>query len=33
MWVLITTALTMVAYKLWQHDQRSRGNRAGGATR
>ncbi|MFE9372833.1 DUF3311 domain-containing protein [Streptomyces sp. NPDC006711] len=24
LWVLISTALTMVAYKLWQHDQRSR---------
>ncbi|WP_406326546.1 DUF3311 domain-containing protein [Streptomyces sp. NBC_01617] len=23
-WVLISTALTMVAYKLWQRDQRSR---------
>ncbi|MFG3203142.1 DUF3311 domain-containing protein [Streptomyces sp. NPDC048192] len=23
-WVLISTALTMTAYKLWQHDQRSR---------
>ncbi|MCF3963216.1 DUF3311 domain-containing protein [Streptomyces fuscigenes] len=37
MWVLITTALTMVAYKLWQHDQRSRAaaraGREGGAAR
>ncbi|MBX9423013.1 MULTISPECIES: DUF3311 domain-containing protein [Streptomyces] len=24
LWVLISTALTMVAYKLWQIDQRSR---------
>ncbi|MFE4952966.1 DUF3311 domain-containing protein [Streptomyces sp. NPDC056653] len=24
LWVLISTALTMVAYKLWQRDQRSR---------
>ncbi|GGY35240.1 DUF3311 domain-containing protein [Streptomyces xanthochromogenes] len=24
LWVLISTALTMIAYKLWQHDQRSR---------
>ncbi|MEU9195437.1 DUF3311 domain-containing protein [Streptomyces hundungensis] len=24
LWVLISTALTMLAYKLWQHDQRSR---------
>ncbi|MGW3656183.1 DUF3311 domain-containing protein [Streptomyces sp. NPDC005151] len=23
-WVLISTALTMVAYKLWQRDQRAR---------
>ncbi|MFJ1735990.1 DUF3311 domain-containing protein [Streptomyces sp. NPDC088254] len=25
LWVLISTALTMTAYKLWQRDQRSRG--------
>ncbi|MEU6663205.1 DUF3311 domain-containing protein [Streptomyces sp. NPDC046821] len=24
LWVLISTALTMIAYKLWQRDQRSR---------
>ncbi|GGX56357.1 DUF3311 domain-containing protein [Streptomyces minutiscleroticus] len=24
LWVLISTALTMVAYKLWQRDRRSR---------
>lgn len=24
LWVLISTALTMVAYKLWQRDQRAR---------
>ncbi|MFC8238257.1 DUF3311 domain-containing protein [Streptomyces sp. NPDC056661] len=24
LWVLVSTALTMVAYKLWQRDQRSR---------
>ena len=24
LWVLISTALTMTAYKLWQHDQRTR---------
>ncbi|WP_406429603.1 DUF3311 domain-containing protein [Streptomyces sp. NBC_01589] len=24
LWVLISTTLTMVAYKLWQRDQRSR---------
>ena len=29
LWVLISTALTMTAYKLWQRDQRARhgGNR------
>ncbi|MEU3373995.1 DUF3311 domain-containing protein [Streptomyces sp. NPDC006660] len=32
LWVLISTALTMVAYKLWQHDQRSR-PAAGSASR
>ncbi|MGW4561641.1 DUF3311 domain-containing protein [Streptomyces sp. NPDC004561] len=30
-WVLISTALTMLAYKLWQHDQRGRAARKGGA--
>ncbi len=24
LWVLISTVLTMTAYKLWQHDERSR---------
>ncbi|MFD4629512.1 DUF3311 domain-containing protein [Streptomyces sp. NPDC058284] len=24
LWVLISTALTMIAYKLWQRDQRAR---------
>ncbi|MDG9692522.1 DUF3311 domain-containing protein [Streptomyces mutabilis] len=28
-WVLISTALTMIAYKLWQRDQRAR--REGGS--
>ncbi|QCR49464.1 DUF3311 domain-containing protein [Streptomyces sp. SGAir0924] len=28
-WVLISTALTMIAYKLWQRDQRAR--RGGGS--
>ncbi|MEU1177670.1 DUF3311 domain-containing protein [Streptomyces sp. NPDC005820] len=27
LWVLISTALTMVAYQLWQRDQRARGAR------
>ncbi|GGM11272.1 hypothetical protein GCM10010129_64110 [Streptomyces fumigatiscleroticus] len=30
-WVLISTALTMVAYKLWQRDQRGRAAAKGGA--
>jgi hypothetical protein len=37
MWVFITSALTVLAYKLWQHDQRSRAaaraGREGGAAR
>ncbi|MGW3466638.1 DUF3311 domain-containing protein, partial [Streptomyces olivaceoviridis] len=33
LWVLISTALTMLAYKLWQHDQRSRKGVKGGAVR
>ncbi|MBD0422349.1 DUF3311 domain-containing protein [Streptomyces sp. NPDC052309] len=28
-WVLISTALTMIAYKLWQRDQRARKGGAG----
>ncbi|MFF4589808.1 DUF3311 domain-containing protein [Streptomyces sp. NPDC001388] len=31
LWVLISTALTMVAYKLWQRDQRARKAPGGGA--
>jgi hypothetical protein len=31
MWVLITTALTMIAYKLWQYDQRARRRTRGDA--
>ncbi|MFC5635166.1 DUF3311 domain-containing protein [Streptomyces bullii] len=30
-WVLISTALTAIAYKLWQRDQRARSTRQGGA--
>ncbi|MEU0286757.1 DUF3311 domain-containing protein [Streptomyces sp. NPDC052492] len=30
-WVLISTALTMIAYKLWQRDQRARTAPKGGA--
>ncbi|KOV62168.1 DUF3311 domain-containing protein [Streptomyces sp. MMG1121] len=30
LWVLISTALTMLAYKLWQLDQRSRTTQRGG---
>ncbi|MEU8587790.1 DUF3311 domain-containing protein [Streptomyces sp. NPDC048664] len=33
LWVLISTALTVTAYVLWQRDQRSRGHRKGGAAR
>ncbi|SMQ18808.1 Protein of unknown function [Streptomyces sp. Ag82_O1-12] len=32
-WVLISTALTMTAYKLWQRDQRARSAAKGGASR
>ncbi|MDK1345483.1 DUF3311 domain-containing protein [Streptomyces sp. 378] len=32
-WVLISTALTMIAYKLWQRDQRARSAAKGGAAR
>jgi uncharacterized protein DUF3311 len=31
LWVLISTALTMTAYQLWQRDQRVRADRKGGA--
>ncbi|WP_405882380.1 DUF3311 domain-containing protein [Streptomyces sp. NBC_01136] len=31
LWVLISTALTMTAYKLWQRDQRDRASAKGGA--
>ncbi|CAM5718991.1 DUF3311 domain-containing protein [Streptomyces coeruleorubidus] len=31
-WVLISTVLTMIAYKLWQRDQRSRSAAKGGAS-
>ncbi|MFE8943031.1 DUF3311 domain-containing protein [Streptomyces sp. NPDC003233] len=30
LWVLISTALTMTAYKLWQRDQRARAAQQGG---
>ncbi|MEU6097431.1 DUF3311 domain-containing protein [Streptomyces sp. NPDC047079] len=33
LWVLISTALTMVAYQLWRRDQRARAGREGGASR
>ncbi|MFE9608936.1 DUF3311 domain-containing protein [Streptomyces sp. NPDC006012] len=32
-WVLISTALTMIAYYLWQRDQRARRTRNGGAAK
>lgn len=31
LWVLISTALTGIAYKLWQRDQKTRGRAAGAA--
>lgn len=31
-WVLISTALTMIAYRLWQRDQRGRKAQGGGAS-
>jgi uncharacterized membrane protein AbrB (regulator of aidB expression) len=31
LWVLISTALTMTAYQLWQRDQRARKSDNGGA--
>jgi hypothetical protein len=30
LWVLVSTALTMAAYQLWQRDQRGRAPRKGG---
>ncbi|MFF4756030.1 DUF3311 domain-containing protein [Streptomyces sp. NPDC002514] len=33
LWVLISTALTMIAYYLWQRDQRARRTRSGGAAK
>ncbi|MFV2118669.1 DUF3311 domain-containing protein [Streptomyces sp. Act-28] len=33
LWVLLSTVLTMVAYKLWHRDQRARAPRDGGAER
>ncbi|MCP3766968.1 DUF3311 domain-containing protein [Streptomyces sp. MAR25Y5] len=33
LWVLISTALTVIAYKLWQRDQRARTAAKGGAER
>jgi hypothetical protein len=32
-WVLISTALTVTAYKLWQRDQRARSTQQGGASK
>ncbi|MFC8146638.1 DUF3311 domain-containing protein [Streptomyces paradoxus] len=31
-WVVISTVLTMIAYKLWQRDQRARSAAKGGAS-
>jgi membrane protein implicated in regulation of membrane protease activity len=33
LWVLVSTVLTMIAYKLWQRDQRARSAAKGGAQR
>ncbi|MFF4831908.1 DUF3311 domain-containing protein [Streptomyces sp. NPDC001315] len=33
LWVLISTALTMTAYQLWQRDQRARASQQGGASK
>jgi len=33
LWVLLSTVLTMTAYKLWQRDQRARSASKGGASR
>ncbi|MFJ9537947.1 DUF3311 domain-containing protein [Streptomyces sp. NPDC101225] len=33
LWVLISTALTMTAYQLWQRDQRARAAQKGGASK
>ncbi|OKK11662.1 hypothetical protein AMK33_09635 [Streptomyces sp. CB02400] len=32
LWVLVSTVLTMIAYKLWQRDQRARSAAKGGAS-
>ncbi|MEV2213186.1 DUF3311 domain-containing protein [Streptomyces sp. NPDC050997] len=32
-WVLVSTVLTVIAYKLWQRDQRARSTRQGGASK
>ncbi len=33
LWVLVSTVLTMIAYKLWQRDQRGRKGANGGAAK
>ncbi len=33
LWVLLSTLLTMIAYKLWQRDQRARSASKGGASK
>ncbi|NKQ22912.1 DUF3311 domain-containing protein [Streptomyces galbus] len=33
LWVLISTALTMIAYQLWRRDRRARSAAKGGAAR
>lgn len=33
LWVLLSTGLTMIAYKLWRRDQRARSASKGGASK
>ncbi|MGW4272130.1 DUF3311 domain-containing protein [Streptomyces seoulensis] len=33
LWVIISTILTVLAHRLWQHDQRARATRKDGAAR
>jgi hypothetical protein len=33
LWVLVSTALTVTAYQLWQRDQRARASQGGGAAK
>ncbi|GAB1327647.1 DUF3311 domain-containing protein [Streptomyces sennicomposti] len=33
LWVVLSTVLTVIAYRLWQHDQRARAARKDGAAK